>query len=77
MPWPSGQKPVSPDNPAAWLTAVAKRKAVDAWRRAEMLDERYRTIARGLPDAEGRGLGAGGGRRAPARLHGMPSRPLP
>ncbi|MFJ5697169.1 RNA polymerase sigma factor [Arthrobacter sp. NPDC093139] len=41
-----------PRNPAAWLTAVAKRKAVDAWRRAEMLDERYRTIAHGLSDAE-------------------------
>lgn len=42
-----------PRNPAAWLTAVAKRKAVDAWRRAEMLDERYRTIAHGLADDEG------------------------
>ncbi|EMY33721.1 RNA polymerase sigma factor [Arthrobacter crystallopoietes BAB-32] len=34
-----------PKNPGAWLTAVAKRKAIDGWRRAERLDERYREIA--------------------------------
>ncbi len=37
-----------PDNPGAWLTAVAKRKAIDAWRRRERLDERYRAIAHDL-----------------------------
>ncbi|WP_458780796.1 RNA polymerase sigma factor [Arthrobacter sp. D3-16] len=37
-----------PDNPGAWLTAVAKRKAIDAWRRRERLDERYRAIASDL-----------------------------
>jgi RNA polymerase sigma factor (sigma-70 family) len=42
-----------PRNPAAWLTAVAKRKAIDVWRRAEGLDERYRTIARGLQEDDG------------------------
>ena len=42
-----------PRNPAAWLTAVAKRKAIDAWRRAERLDERYRAIARGLQEDDG------------------------
>jgi RNA polymerase sigma factor (sigma-70 family) len=42
-----------PRNPAAWLTAVAKRKAIDAWRRAERLDERYRAIAHGLEEDDG------------------------
>lgn len=42
-----------PRNPAAWLTAVAKRKAIDAWRRAEGLDERYRIIAHGLEEDDG------------------------
>lgn len=40
-----------PDNPGAWLTAVAKRKAIDGWRRRERLDERYRSIARDLDEA--------------------------
>lgn len=49
------QWPVSgvPRSPAAWLTAVAKRKAIDAWRRAEALDERYRIIAHGLEEDDG------------------------
>ena len=34
-----------PRNAGAWLTAVAKRKAIDGWRRRERLDERYRAIA--------------------------------
>ncbi len=37
-----------PGNPGAWLTAVAKRKAIDGWRRRERLDDRYRAIARDL-----------------------------
>jgi len=37
-----------PDNPGAWLTAVAKRKAIDGWRRRSALDERYQAIARDL-----------------------------
>jgi RNA polymerase sigma factor (sigma-70 family) len=40
-----------PDNPGAWLTAVAKRRAIDAWRRREALDDRYRAIARDLDEA--------------------------
>lgn len=40
-----------PDNPGAWLTAVAKRKAIDGWRRRERLDERYRAIAHDLEEA--------------------------
>ena len=27
-----------PDNPGAWLLAVAKRRAIDGWRRRERLD---------------------------------------
>lgn len=34
-----------PDNPGAWLTTVAKRRAIDQWRRRDGLDERYRAIA--------------------------------
>jgi len=37
-----------PRNPGAWLTAVAKRKAIDGWRRAERLDARVATLAHDL-----------------------------
>ncbi|NYD71326.1 RNA polymerase sigma factor [Herbiconiux flava] len=37
-----------PRNPAAWLTAVAKRRAVDTLRRGSGLDERYASLAGGL-----------------------------
>ncbi|WP_066302509.1 RNA polymerase sigma factor [Arthrobacter luteolus] len=40
-----------PRNPAAWLTAVAKRRAIDAWRRAERLQDRYSDLGRRLEDA--------------------------
>jgi RNA polymerase sigma factor (sigma-70 family) len=40
-----------PRNAGAWLTAVAKRKAIDGWRRRHRLDERYRAIARDLSEA--------------------------
>jgi RNA polymerase sigma factor (sigma-70 family) len=39
-----------PRNGAAWLTAVAKRKAIDGWRRREKLDERYRAMAHALDE---------------------------
>lgn len=39
-----------PRNAGAWLTAVAKRKAIDAWRRRERQDEKYRTIAHDLSE---------------------------
>jgi RNA polymerase sigma factor (sigma-70 family) len=39
-----------PRNPGAWLTAVAKRRAIDAWRRRSALDERYRALAHDLDD---------------------------
>lgn len=34
-----------PRNPAAWLTSVAKRRAIDAWRRDERAAEKYALIA--------------------------------
>lgn len=39
-----------PRNPGAWLTAVAKRKAIDAWRRRDALAQRYTAIAEQLDD---------------------------
>jgi RNA polymerase sigma factor (sigma-70 family) len=39
-----------PQNAGAWLTAVAKNKAIDGWRRRERLDDRYRAIAQDLAD---------------------------
>ncbi|PTR25825.1 RNA polymerase sigma factor (sigma-70 family) [Rhodococcus sp. OK519] len=41
-----------PANPGAWLTAVAKRKAIDGWRRQERYDDRLATIARDLETRE-------------------------
>jgi RNA polymerase sigma factor (sigma-70 family) len=40
-----------PANPGAWLTSVAKRRAIDAWRRREKLTERYRLLANELDEA--------------------------
>lgn len=40
----------TPRNPGAWLTAVAKRRAIDGWRRRERLDDRYRAIAHDLAE---------------------------
>jgi RNA polymerase sigma factor (sigma-70 family) len=40
----------TPRNPGAWLTAVAKRRAIDGWRRRERLDDRYRAIAHDLSE---------------------------
>lgn len=37
-----------PRNGAAWLTAVAKRKAIDGWRRRERLDDRLAALAHDL-----------------------------
>ncbi|MBS3178181.1 MULTISPECIES: RNA polymerase sigma factor [unclassified Pseudoclavibacter] len=47
--WPQSGVPV---NPGAWLTAIAKHKAIDGWRRRERLDDRYSAIARDLRDAD-------------------------
>lgn len=43
--WPASGVP---RNPGAWLTTVAKRKAIDLWRRQENLDSRYAAMAREL-----------------------------
>ena len=37
-----------PANPAAWLTAVAKRRAIDGWRRRERYDDRLAVLAHDL-----------------------------
>jgi len=37
-----------PRNPGAWLTAVAKRRAIDGWRRQSALRDRYESIAHAL-----------------------------
>lgn len=39
-----------PRSPGAWLTTVAKRKAIDHWRRAENLDAKYAVLARDLAE---------------------------
>lgn len=43
--WPSTGVP---HNPGAWLTAVAKRKAIDHWRRQDNLGAKYAALARDL-----------------------------
>lgn len=35
-----------PRNPGAWLTTVAKRRAIDHWRRQDRLDDKYAVLAR-------------------------------
>lgn len=41
-----------PPNPGAWLTTVAKRRAIDRRRRLERLDDRHATIARSLAEQQ-------------------------
>ena len=43
--WPDAGVPA---NPAAWLTTVAKRRAIDGWRRQERYDERIAAFAHDL-----------------------------
>lgn len=43
--WPTAGVP---RNAGAWLTTVAKRKAIDHWRRRDRLDARYAALARDL-----------------------------
>ncbi len=45
--WPAAGVP---DNPGAWLTAAAKRRAVDHFRRAKNLDSKYAVLARDLQE---------------------------
>lgn len=42
----------APDNPGAWLMAVAKRRAIDGWRRRERLTEREGLLAHDIRIAE-------------------------
>ncbi|NEN04524.1 RNA polymerase sigma factor [Diaminobutyricibacter tongyongensis] len=44
-----------PRNPAAWLTSVAKRRAIDGWRRQERLGDKYAQLARDLETEDGLG----------------------
>ncbi|WP_370647265.1 RNA polymerase sigma factor [Arthrobacter sp. zg-Y1116] len=39
-----------PRNPGAWISTVAKRRAIDRWRRAERLQDRYEMLARRAQD---------------------------
>ncbi|GAA1509968.1 RNA polymerase sigma factor (sigma-70 family) [Agromyces terreus] len=48
--WPAEGVPA---NPGAWLTTVAKRRAIDGWRRRDRLDERYAAMARDLEERGG------------------------
>lgn len=41
-----------PPNPGAWLTTVAKRRAIDGWRRNERLDDRYTALAHDLTEQQ-------------------------
>lgn len=45
--WPAAGVPA---NPGAWLTTVAKRKAIDTWDRRRKLDDRYRSMAHDLDE---------------------------
>jgi RNA polymerase sigma factor (sigma-70 family) len=41
-----------PDNPAAWLTATARRRAIDAFRRKAMLERKHEEIGRDIAELE-------------------------
>jgi len=41
-----------PDNPGAWLTATAKRRAIDHLRRGKMLDRKHEEIGRELDELQ-------------------------
>jgi RNA polymerase sigma factor (sigma-70 family) len=56
-----------PGNPAGWLLAVGRRRAIDAFRRRSALDERYAALARDL----GEGGAASGGPPADADTAGQ------
>src|SRR6478672_935569 len=68
--WPARGVPA---NPGAWLMTTAKRRAVDAFRRAEGL--RRRTEELGMPDLTSGGIHRG--RRAPSHLPLLPPPPDP
>src|ERR1700731_1868607 len=41
-----------PDNPGAWLMATAKHRAIDHFRRREMLDRKHQEIGRELEEKQ-------------------------
>lgn len=41
-----------PDNPAAWLMSVAKRRAIDLWRRRDVLERKYQELGHQLNPAD-------------------------
>jgi RNA polymerase sigma factor (sigma-70 family) len=41
-----------PDNPAAWLTAAAKHRAIDLWRRNKLLERKHEELQRELGKQE-------------------------
>jgi RNA polymerase sigma-70 factor, ECF subfamily len=47
-----------PANPGAWLTATAKRRAIDALRRGRLLERKHDELTRGEPDADAPDLDA-------------------
>jgi len=47
-----------PQNPGAWLTAAAKRRAIDGLRRAKMQTAKHAEIARDLDEADSSGVEA-------------------
>ncbi|MEV0951397.1 RNA polymerase sigma factor [Promicromonospora sp. NPDC050249] len=50
----------APRDPAAWLIATARRRAIDAYRRRAGRDERYAALAHGLAEGEATsGVGTG------------------
>ena len=49
--WP---KTGVPKNPGAWLMAAAKRRAIDGFRREQMLARKHAEIGRELEDARDR-----------------------
>ena len=49
--WPAEGVPA---NPGAWLTAVAKRRAIDGWRRRDALQQKYALLPQAEPDDEWR-----------------------
>ncbi|PKW15990.1 RNA polymerase sigma factor [Saccharopolyspora spinosa] len=53
-----------PRNPAGWLLAVGRRRAIDAFRRRSALDERYAALAHNLGEG---GVASGSGLADPAR----------
>ena len=50
--WNSGRGAECPDNPGAWLTATAKRRGIDLFRRNAVADRKYEDLAHELATLE-------------------------